>query len=275
MKKILGISFSPRKLGNSEIAIREIANNIPEDIELEVINIHKYNIKKCIACYSCLFEKGKCKLDDDFFIVFEKLINADAFIFAVPSYFLGPNSSFKTFIDRFLISYAYFEKLYQKPAILVTLAGVPNGGEGYTDLALKTTARILNLKVKGEAVLYGALPGEVVINEENKSILKQLGKNFFSEDKEEPIGNLRCNICGSNYFEFLDNNFVKCIVCKNKGKIICEGDKINVYIEEGDAFFGTREANLNHKKWLMSMKERFLKERRELLNLWEKFLLNL
>jgi multimeric flavodoxin WrbA len=275
MKKVVGISFSPRKLGNSEIAIKELVNNIPEDIDFEFIQINKYNIKQCIACYKCLFEGSKCKLDDDFYEVFNKILDADGLIFAVPSYFLGPNSSFKVFIDRFLISYNFYEKLYLKPVILISLAGVKPSGEGYLDLALKTTARALNLDVKGSAILYGALPGEVLLDDENKDTLKKLGKNLFGEDSQsfsKEQGNI-CTICGSNYFEFLENNFVKCIVCKNKGKIVIEDNSVNVYMEQtGESFYGTTEANQKHRKWLMNMKERFIAERKKLKEITKKYL---
>ncbi len=271
MKKIVGISFSPRRFGNCEISIKEIINNIPEEVNFDFIHIHKFNIKPCKACYSCLFGDGKCPIDDDFMEVFEKIINADGLILAVPSYFLGPNSSFKLFIDRFLISYAYFDKLYNKPTVLLTLAGVENGGEGYTDLALKSTARVLGLKVIKSAILYGALPGEVVLNEENIKILKEIGKNFFN-DTESDFPQFRCNICGSNYFEFLGNNFVKCIVCKNRGRLVVEEDgSLNVYIEEGELFFGSKEAKLRHKEWLKGMKERFIKERDKLKEVVKKY----
>ncbi len=274
MKKVVGISFSPRKLGNCEISIKEIVNNIPEDIEFDFIQMSKYNIKQCIACYHCLFEKGKCKLDDDFYKVFNKILEADGLIIAVPSYFLGPNSSFKVFIDRFLISYNYYKQLYLKPTILISLAGVKPCGEGYLDLALKTTARALNLNVKGSAVLYGALPGEVLLDDENKNILKNLAHKLFKEDSDnvDTAGNI-CNICGSSYFEFLENNFVRCMVCKNKGKLILEDNSVNVYMEQsGEPFYGTKEANIRHKKWLMNMKERFINERKKLKEITKKYL---
>ncbi len=274
MKKVVGISFSPRKLGNCEIAIKEIVNNIPEDLDFEFIQMSKFNIKQCIACYKCLFEGSKCKLDDDFYEVFNKIIEADGLILAVPSYFLGPNSSFKVFIDRFLISYNYYKQLYMKPTILITLAGVKPSGEGYVDLALKTTARALNLDVKGSAVLYGALPGEVLLDDDNIETLKRLAKNLFGEKEKiiEEHGNV-CSICGSNYFEFLENNFVKCIVCKNKGRIVIEDNKLNIYMEQtGEPFYGTKEANIKHKQWLMNMKERFISERKKLKEITKKYL---
>ncbi len=272
MNKVVGVSFSPRKLGNCEIAIKEIINNIPVDVDFELINMHKFKIEKCIACYQCLFKNGKCKIDDDFYTVFEKIINADALIFAVPSYFLGPNSSFKVFLDRFLISYAFYEKLYNKPAILISTAGLKNGGEGYVDLALKSAARVLNLNIKGSAIFYGALPGEILLNNEYKNNLKALGKKLFEQEMQGDEDDFRCNICGSNYFEFHGNNFITCLVCKNKGKIVTEDGSVNVYIEKSDVFFGTEEANLKHKKWLMSMKERFIKERDKLKELTRKYL---
>ena len=270
MKKIVGIAFSPRRLGNSEIAIKEIVNNFPENVDFELINILKYNIKPCRACYKCLFGDGSCTIEDDFMEVFSKVIDADGLIIAVPTYFLGPNSSFKVFIDRFLISYKYFDKISEKPTILLTIAGVENGGDGYTDLALKATARVLDLKVVGSAILYGALPGEVVLKEENLKILKELAKNFFKEEKEE-VNDFKCNICGSNYFEFLENNFVKCLVCKNKGRLVIEDGNINVYIEEGELFFGSKEAKLRHKEWLKGMKNRFIAEREKLKEVMKKY----
>ncbi len=271
MKNIVGIAFSPRKLGNSEIAIKEIVNNFPEKVNFELINITKFNIKPCKACYKCLFGDGTCPIDDDFMEVFNKVKEADGLIIAVPTYFLGPNSSFKVFVDRFLISYKYFDKISEKPTILLTLAGVENGGEGYTDLALKSTARVLDLKVVGSAVLYGALPGEVVLNEENLKILKDLSTRFFTENEDKKIKEFNCNICGSNYFEFLENNFVKCLVCKNKGKLVMEDNKINVYIEEGELFFGSKEAKLRHKEWLKNMKNRFISEREKLKEIAKKY----
>jgi hypothetical protein len=33
MKKIVGLIGSPRKLGNSELIVKEISRNIPEDLE--------------------------------------------------------------------------------------------------------------------------------------------------------------------------------------------------------------------------------------------------
>ncbi len=271
--KIIGISFSPRKVGNCEIAIKEIANHFEEKVDFEFIRIYDYNIKPCIACYKCLFsQEGKCSIEDDFFKVFEKIIDADGLIFAVPSYFLGPNSSFKVFIDRFLISYAFFDKIHDKPVILLTIAGVENGGEGYTDLALKSTAKVLGFKVIGSEILYSALPGEVLLKEENKVKLKKLAKLFFNSLKEnEKEEKIKCNICGSNYFEFLDNGYVKCLVCKNRGRLVIEDNKFNIYIEEGELFFGSKEAKLKHKEWLKNMKERFMNERNKLMEIIKKY----
>ena len=272
MRKIVGISFSPRKLGNSEIAIKEICNNFPEKVEFEFLNIYKFKILPCVACYRCLFGDGTCKLDDDFELILKKIIEADGLIFAVPTYFLGPNSSFKLFIDRFLLSYKYYEKIDGKPVILITIAGLENGGEGYTDLALKSSARVVGLNVVGSAILYAALPGEVVLKEENLNILKQLAKSFFEEINENEENTLKCNICGSNYFEFLNNGFVKCLVCKNRGKLVMEEDgEFSVYIEKGDLFFGSKEAKLRHKEWLKNMKNRFISQREKLKEIAKKY----
>ena len=270
--KVLGLSFSPRKLGNCEIAIKEIFLNLSPNIEYDFINISKYNLKPCIACYKCLFENEKCPLDDDFYEIFNKILDSDALIMACPSYFLGPNSSFKLFIDRFLISYNYHERLYNKETILISIAGIENGGEGYVDLSLLATARLLNLNVKEHLVLYAALPGEVILNSENKKKLKYAAEKLFV-NKNVNKNEYQCNICGNQYFEFLDNNEIQCLVCKHKGSLQLVNNKIKVKMQKDNTiFYGDEEANLRHKEWLKNMKERFITERKKIKEVTRKYL---
>ena len=59
MKHVLGIVASPRKLGNSELAVKEIGSRIEEPHQLKMIRLNDFDIQPCIGCYRCLFGDGK------------------------------------------------------------------------------------------------------------------------------------------------------------------------------------------------------------------------
>ena len=62
--KVLIINGSPRKEGNTDIALKEMVNVFEEEkIETELIQIGNKDIRGCTACGYC-FEKGKCVFKD-------------------------------------------------------------------------------------------------------------------------------------------------------------------------------------------------------------------
>ena len=91
MKNVLAIIGSPRKLGNCEIMAKEISRRIDQPHQLRLLRLGEYDIRPCRGCYTCLF-KNQCVIDDDFTAVAAAMVEADALIVAVPTYFLGPNA---------------------------------------------------------------------------------------------------------------------------------------------------------------------------------------
>jgi multimeric flavodoxin WrbA len=55
MKKVLGIIGSPRKMGNSEIMIKEISRNIADPHELTLLRLADFNIGACCAAIKALW----------------------------------------------------------------------------------------------------------------------------------------------------------------------------------------------------------------------------
>lgn len=102
MKKVLILSASPRKGGNSDILCHrfmegaEVAGN-----QAELISLYDKKIGFCRACYAC-FQTGKCVLRDDMQEILDKMQSADVLVIATPTYFLTMNGMLKTTIDRFL-----------------------------------------------------------------------------------------------------------------------------------------------------------------------------
>ena len=65
MKKVLGLIASPRKGGNSELAVREMMRRFPDDWEKGMIRLTDLDIAYCRACYACLSKGKGCVLEDD------------------------------------------------------------------------------------------------------------------------------------------------------------------------------------------------------------------
>lgn len=99
-KKVLILSASPRKGGNSDLLCDEFlkgsheAGNIAEKIFLK----HK-TIGYCTGCGVC-FGGKPCSQKDDMGEILEKMVNADVIVMATPIYFYTMNGQMKTLIDR-------------------------------------------------------------------------------------------------------------------------------------------------------------------------------
>lgn len=102
MKKVLILSASPRKNGNSDILCHQFMKGAQEaGHQAEIISLYGKKIGFCRACYAC-FRTGSCVLKDDMEEILDKIQAADVLVIATPVYFLSMNGMLKTTIDRFL-----------------------------------------------------------------------------------------------------------------------------------------------------------------------------
>ncbi len=262
MKKILGLIGSSRKLGNSEIMVKEISRHINLDHELSLVRLQDFDIQPCKGCYTCLIKGKGCKIADDFNRLLEIILDADAIIIAAPTYFLSVNSSLKRFLDRGLAFYSHIDELWKKPAVGVGIAGI-EGKEGFTLLGIENFIRLLMLENKNSLIIYGPLPGEIFLNQQNKEIARSLAKDLFEpvQGKDIPC----CPLCKSETFRFLNHNTIKCMLCSNNGTIAYENGKTVIHIDQSDHdIFLTKKNVMKHKQWLLNMKERFLSNKKQL-----------
>ena len=99
-KKVLILSGSPRKGGNSDILCDEFMKGAKESgNEVEKIRVAEKNIDYCRACYACR-GTGVCAIKDDVAEVLQKMIDADVFVLASPVYFYSIDAQLKALIDR-------------------------------------------------------------------------------------------------------------------------------------------------------------------------------
>jgi multimeric flavodoxin WrbA len=261
-KNILGIISSPRRLGNCEIFIKEICRNFNFEFDLKLIRLTDFSIRPCKGCYQCLAEPYKCPLKDDLDLIIQAMTDADALIVAVPTYFLGPNGMLKLLLDRGLSFYAHSKQLWHKPAIGVGIAGI-KGKEGYTLLGIENFFNVILADIKDSCIVYGALPGEVFLNERNRRVAKDLATILFTKRRSDDAP--CCPLCQSKTFRFLKKNQVQCMLCSNKGTLIFQNNEISIHIDSnGHDFTLNAKAANEHRRWLEGMKHRFIKEKTKL-----------
>lgn len=98
--KILGLSCSPRRMGNTEILVSEALSGAQnEGAEVELFSLSGKEIKPCDGCETC-YKTGKCHINDDMQTIYQKLVQADGIIFGTPIYFYTMTSQAKALMDR-------------------------------------------------------------------------------------------------------------------------------------------------------------------------------
>ncbi len=98
--KVIGISGSPRKNGNTEILLRESLKPFHENgwQVFEFYLSDKY-VSPCDGCDSCLNSSG-CIINDDMQFLYDEFQNFDAMIVASPAYYRNVTAQLKALIDR-------------------------------------------------------------------------------------------------------------------------------------------------------------------------------
>ncbi len=100
-KKVLILSGSPRKGGNSDLLCDEFMRGAAETgNEVEKIRVAAKKVAPCSGCYYCTKNNGKCVHKDDMAEILQKMIDADVLVLASPVYFYSINAQLKAVIDR-------------------------------------------------------------------------------------------------------------------------------------------------------------------------------
>lgn len=101
MKNILIVQGGGRPNGNTAQLVEHFVRGAKEASHtVEVISLRKYEVKGCIGCNACRYEKP-CVQKDSFNELVPKIKNADCIVFASPLLFWTISSQLKAFIERF------------------------------------------------------------------------------------------------------------------------------------------------------------------------------
>lgn len=123
-KKILVISASPRKEGNSDLLSDQfISGATKAGHQIEKMSLCDRKINYCAACDACQKNGGVCVQNDDMAEILNKMIGADVLVMATPVYFYSMNGQIKTLIDR---TYARYTAVSNKEMYFIMTAAVGN-----------------------------------------------------------------------------------------------------------------------------------------------------
>jgi len=127
--KVIGITGSPRKNGNTETLVQTVLDAAAEKgHSTEMFNLNDLQFAGCQACMYCK-SHDHCKLDDGLTAVMDAIKDADAVVFGAPIYMFQFSGQFKMFEDRLYMFLGKDFKVSLKPgkkAVIVTSQGNPD-----------------------------------------------------------------------------------------------------------------------------------------------------
>lgn len=101
MSRILVLTGSPRKNGNTNRLAAVFAKGAKENNEVEILSVPEMDIHPCAGCNTCFTREGNaCFWRDGMDRIYDKLMNTDILVIASPVYFYGISAQLKAAIDR-------------------------------------------------------------------------------------------------------------------------------------------------------------------------------
>ncbi len=262
--RVVGLVSSPRRGGNSELAVKEILRQLPDDWEKDMIRLNELDIKYCRACYSCLHEGKKCGIKDDLDFLIRNVKHADKVVIAAPAYMLGAHTALKVILDR-LISVVGDHKIFGHPdCVIVNSFGMPDW-EGMVREDALLFARKFHLNVLAQEVILATLPGDSVKGENLEKLTKLA--EILKEDHDLVGGNvytttqkdlLRCPFCSGTEMQIKPDGWVKCGVCGGEGHLVSGPEGLKIDYDPGFVHRLTSEGLDIHTDYLDAKKHLFL-----------------
>lgn len=101
MKKILILSSSPRRGGNSDLLCDEFMRGARQaGHAVEKIFLRDCEVGYCTGCGACYNGEKPCPQRDDAAAILDRMVEADVIVMATPVYFYTMSAQMKTLIDR-------------------------------------------------------------------------------------------------------------------------------------------------------------------------------
>lgn len=278
--KVLGIVCSSRKLGNSDLLLRQALKICQhEDLETKYLRLTDLEFKPCRGCLKCVYQGG-CFLQDEFSELLEYILEYNALILAAPTYLFGAHGLIKLVTDRALALSKHLPELENKKRLALTISISSKkewntfGTETLNLFALSYAYEVINYHVANAAG-----PGEVLLNTRNEKEIKIITRDLINSfQQENPIKKIhesnQCPVCFSRNIRFLTNKQIQCCVCGIKGTIQLENNQIRFHFtpqEIANHFWTIPHRKEHINGWMQESKNSFLANRQAIKEFLQKY----
>ena len=175
--KVLLINGSPRRDGNTSIALGEMEKIFQEEgMETEVVQVGNKAIRGCVACMACK-KNGKCVFDDLVNETAPKFAADDGLVIGTPVYYASANGTLISFLDRLFYSTPFDKTMKVGAAVAVAR----RGGVSATYDELNKYFAISGMPIAtGQYwnAVYGAAKGEAKEDAEGMQTMRTLARNM-------------------------------------------------------------------------------------------------
>lgn len=179
MDKVLLISGSPKKEGNTMKVLERCAHKIRElGLEAEILSLAGRRIDACIACGKCV-GNGVCALSDGLNEIADKVREAKGFIVGSPVYFGTARGDLMNLLQRVgMLSFNNDKFLSWKVGGPIAINR--RGGATATIQEMLMFFFINEMIVPGSTywnILFGKKPGEALADEEGVRTAERFAEN--------------------------------------------------------------------------------------------------
>ncbi|MCY0942926.1 flavodoxin family protein [Streptomyces antarcticus] len=166
--KILAINGSERSGNTADVLSHAAARAAEHGVEFEVVDLRNVRMERCGPCGDCNDRAVACVVQDDIPSVVQKMIDADAIIFAAPVHGFGTASLMQTFIERAGVGYLRFNRpLSNKVAGVISVARRYSAGEVWAQLTVNALLNRMILVGSGfPATVHALHRGDALKDEE-------------------------------------------------------------------------------------------------------------
>ena len=175
--KVLMINGSPRKNGNTALALAEMEKIFHEEgIETEIVCIGSMDVHGCIACGSCA-KTGHCVFDDIVNELNSKFQESDGLVIGAPVYYGSANATLMAAVQRMFYS-GHFDKTMKVGA---AVASARRGGITAAFDEMNKFFTISGMPVASGQYwngIHGAKPGEGAEDAEGLQMMRTLARNM-------------------------------------------------------------------------------------------------
>ena len=185
--KVLLLNGSPRKSGNTSIALEEMRKVFEaEGVEAEIVQVGNQVVRGCVACGGC-GKLGTCVFDDVVNELAPKFEAADGLVAASPVYYASANATLIAVLDRLFYS-THFDKTMKVGASVVCAR---RGGCSATFDELNKYFTISNMPIASSQYwnsIHGRTQGEAAMDEEGRQTMRVLARNMTFLMKSIALG---------------------------------------------------------------------------------------